>query len=84
MSGDNEGARIALNLVIERDSYAYFPRLWLASTLVEMGRLDEAKAVTKAAIDLEPTFSALSWAESFKSESHARLKGNLIAAGFSD
>jgi hypothetical protein len=49
-----------------------------------MGSLEEARAVSKAALDIEPNFSALTWAENFKSESHARLKGNLITAGFSD
>ena len=84
LSGNNEAANIALSLALERDSNSYFARLWLASTLVEMGRLDEARAVSQAALEIEPNFSALSWAENFKSESHARLKGNLIAAGFSD
>ena len=84
LSGNNQAADIALNLALERDSNSYFARLWLASTLVEMGRLEEAREVSKAALDIEPTFSALSWAESFKSESHARLKNNLRAAGFSE
>jgi len=84
LSGNNEAAIIALSLALKRDSNSYFARLWLASTLVEMGRLDEARAVSQAAFEIEPNFSALSWAENFKSESHARLKGNLIAAGFSD
>jgi len=84
LSGNNEAANIALSLALERDSNSYFARLWLSSTLVEMGRLDEARAISQAALEIEPNFSALSWAENFKSESHARLKGNLIAAGFSD
>ncbi len=84
LSGNNEVALIALNLAIERNSNSYFARLWLASTLVEMGRLDEARTVSKTALEIEPNFSGLSWTENFISESHARLKGNLIAAGFSD
>ena len=84
LSGNNEAANIALSLALERDSNSYFARLLLASTLVEMGRLDDARAVSQAALDIEPNYSALSWAENFTSESHARLKGNLIAAGFSD
>ena len=84
LSGNNEAANVALSLALERNSNSYFARLWLASTLVEMGRLEEAREVSKAALDIEPNFSALSWADNFKSESHARLKGNLIAAGFSD
>jgi len=55
---------------------------WLASTLVEMGRRDEARAVSKAALDIEPSFDVVSWANGFKSDSHARLKENLLAAGF--
>jgi adenylate cyclase len=82
--GNNEAANIALSQALKRDSYSFFARLWLASTLVEMGRLDEARAVSKAALDIEPNFSALSWAENFKSDSHSRLKDNLIAVGFSD
>ncbi len=84
LNGNNEAANIALNLSLKRDSNSYFARLWLASTLVEMGRLDEAKAISRTALDIEPNYSALSWAKNFKSESHARIKSNLIAAGFSD
>ena len=31
--------------------------------------------------EIEPSFSALRWANSFKSKSHERLKDNLLAAG---
>jgi hypothetical protein len=55
--------------------------VWLASTLAEIGRLDEAKAVAKEVLEIEPNFSALRWANSFKTKSHERLKGNLLAAG---
>jgi hypothetical protein len=58
------------------------PRLWLASTLVELERLDEAHETCIAALEIEPKFSAVGFAENFKAKSHARLKDNLLAAGF--
>jgi adenylate cyclase len=82
LSDNNEAAIIALDLAVERSPQSYLPRLWLASTLVELGRLEEARVTSKAVLDIEPNFSAMSWAESFNSDSHARLKDNLLAAGF--
>jgi len=82
LSGNNEAAIVALDLAVERGPRAYAPRLWLASALVELGRLEEARATAKAVLDIEPGFLAVSWAESFNSDSHARLKDNLLTAGF--
>ncbi len=83
LNGNNEAAITALNMAIQRDPNSYFPRLWLASTLAEMGNSIDALAATTAALDIEPNFSVLKWADSFKSDSHTRLKDNLLAAGFS-
>jgi hypothetical protein len=55
--------------------------VWLASTLAEMGRLDEASSISKTVLDIEPGFSVASWVESYKSITHARLRDNLLAAG---
>ena len=82
LSDNNEAAIIALDLAVDRGPHSYLPRLWLASTLVELGRLEEARATSEAVLDIEPNFSAMSWAEGFNSDSHARLKDNLLAAGF--
>ena len=47
-----------------------------------MGRLDEARVASKAVLQIDPAFSAVSFAKTFKSESHSLLKQNLLAAGF--
>jgi adenylate cyclase len=82
LNGDNEAAISALEQAAEREPDSVLSRLWLASALVEMGRLDDAREVSKAGIDIEPAFDVMSWANSFSSKSHLRLKGNLLAAGF--
>jgi tetratricopeptide (TPR) repeat protein len=82
LNGDNETAIFALEQAVEREPNVYYHRLWLSSALVEMGRLDEASAVAKAVLDIEPNFSVVNWSESFKAKTHARLKDNLLAAGF--
>ena len=81
LNGDNNAAITALNQAIEREPESHLPRVWLASTFAEIGRFDEAKAVAKEVLNIEPKFSALRWANSFKSRSHERLKDNLLAAG---
>jgi adenylate cyclase len=81
LNGDNNAAVTALKQAIEREPESHLPRVWLASTFAEMGRHDEAKAVSREVMDIEPNFSAASWANSFQSKSHARLKDNLLAAG---
>ncbi|MFT5503022.1 MAG: adenylate cyclase [Gammaproteobacteria bacterium] len=81
LNGDNDAAIIALNQAIQREPESHLPRVWLASTLAETGRFDEAKTVSKQVLDIAPNFSALQWAKSFKSKSHERLKDNLLAAG---
>ncbi len=80
--GDNEAAISTLEQAAERMPESVIPRLWLVSALVESGRLDQARSASRAIIDIEPDFSALNWAESFSSKTHARLKENMLAAGF--
>jgi len=82
LNRENEQALLVLRLAIERNREALMPRLWLASALVELERLDEAQETCAAALEIEPNFSAVAFAESFKSKSHARLKDNLLADGF--
>ena len=79
--GQNETAISALKQVVEREPDSHRARVWLASTLAEMGRLDEAREVSNAIVTIDPSFSALSWAERYRSKSHERLKDNLLAAG---
>jgi adenylate cyclase len=81
LNGDNNAAVTALKNAIEREPESHLGQVWMVSTLVEMGRFDEAKAVSKEVLDIEPNFSALRWANSFKSKFHQRLKDNLLAAG---
>jgi len=82
LNGDNEAAIPVLERAVDDSSESYTPRLWLACALVELGRLDEAGLVSKIVLNIEPNFSALRWANSFKSKSHERVKDNLLAAGF--
>ncbi len=82
LNGDNEAAIPVLERAVDDGPESYTPRLWLACALVELGRLDEAGLISKIVLNIEPNFSAAGWAESFKSETHARLKDNMLAAGF--
>ncbi len=81
LNGDNNAAVTALLQAIEREPESHLARVWLASTLAETGRIDEAKAIAEEVLEIEPNFSALRWANSFKTSAHARLKDNLLAAG---
>jgi adenylate cyclase len=82
LSGSNDKASHALKLAIEREPRSHFPRLWLASALVELQKPDEASSLVGEVIEIEPQFSTTIWTERFHSISHARLKNNLLAAGF--
>jgi adenylate cyclase len=81
LDGNSEVAIPALNHAVQRDPGSHQPRLWLASALVDLGKLDEAREVSKTILDIEPSFSATKFAASFKSDSHLRLRENLLAAG---
>jgi adenylate cyclase len=84
LDNNNEAAIIALNQASERMPDSLVLRVWKAGVLAEMEKLDEAQALCKAALEIAPNFSALEFAGDYKSSSHARLKGNLLAAGFSE
>jgi adenylate cyclase len=79
--GDNESAVSALEQAVKREPDSHLARVWLVSTLAELGKLDEAQVVSKEVIAIDPAFSALSWADSYRSKSHDRLKDNLLNAG---
>jgi adenylate cyclase len=81
LNGDNDFAIMALKQSVEREPESHLGRVWLASAYAELERFEEAKAISKEVLDIESDFSALRWANSFKSRSHARLKDNLLAAG---
>jgi len=82
LSGENEIAISALKQAAKGMPDSNLPLMWLASTLVEMGRLDEARVASKTALEIEPSFDVVSWAKGYKADSHIRLKDNLLAAGF--
>ncbi len=84
LNEDNENAISTLEQAVEGMPDSIFPLLWLASTLVEKGRLDEARVISGSVLDIKPDFSAKEWANSFRSSSHARLKSNLFTAGFTE
>ncbi len=81
LNGENEIAIPVIEHAIQRDPGSHFPRVWLASALVEVKKLDEARAVSKVILDIEPGFSVARWATGYKSAAHARLKDNLLVAG---
>ena len=59
LNGDNEAAISALEQAAEREPDSVLSRLWLDSALVEMGRLDDARAVSKTGINIEPAFDVM-------------------------
>jgi TolB-like protein/class 3 adenylate cyclase/Tfp pilus assembly protein PilF len=81
INGENESAVLAFRQAIEREPGSYLTFIWLASALVDLGKPDDARSAAKAALELEPHFSAETWSQSFKSTAHSRIKGNLISAG---
>jgi TolB-like protein/Tfp pilus assembly protein PilF len=84
LDGDNIVAVTTLEQAVERMPESVLPRLWLASALAESGQVDDASLVYRSILDIEPDFSVVNWAESFKSATHAKLKVNLLVAGFLD
>ena len=50
-------------------------RLYLAATLVELGRLDEARAEVKAALALDPNFTLRRYRDAAQSDNPVFLKG---------
>jgi adenylate cyclase len=82
LNGDNETSIPVLKQAVDRMPDSHIPLLWLACALVEMGRPEDALAVSKAVLDIEPTFIAVNWTKNLSSKLHARTSTNLIAAGF--
>ena len=70
---------------VNRDPAA-LPRLWLISSLVETGSLEEAKNFAKDVLRIEPLFSARQWDDiNFKQAANKdRIVGNLLKAGLSE
>ena len=70
---------------VNRDPGA-LPRLWLISSLVETGSLEEAKNFAKDVLRIEPLFSARQWDDiNFKQAANKdRIVGNLLKAGLSE
>ena len=81
LDGDLEAAKSALEQGIEREPESNLGRPWLAITLVDMGRLDEARKVARAALDIDPFFSVTSWMNRLI-KSDSQFRDNLLAAGF--
>ena len=79
--GDNENAIPILERAAEREPESVLSRLWLASALAETGRLEDARYISKAILDLEPTFSAGRWMKSFKVPPNEKLQENLLSTG---
>ena len=82
LNGDNEAAIWVLEQAVRREPDSHLARLWLASALVEANRHEQAGVIVKEVLDIEPDFSAVDWAGTFRAGSHARLQRNLLAAGF--
>ncbi len=82
LDGKHEEALKPLEIAISREPDSHLPRLWLVSALVELNRIDDAKKVAQQILEIEPDFSALDWAATYKAKSHGRLKDNMLAAGF--
>jgi TolB-like protein/Tfp pilus assembly protein PilF len=82
LANENPEAIDMLEKAVANMPESILPRLWLVSALVELDRLDDASILLKEVLDLDPGFSALSWADSFKSKTHKRLRKNVLAVGF--
>jgi len=81
LKGDNETAIHAFEQSLERDSESHLTNAWLASALVEMGRLDEARSASETVLEIEPSFSVEEWSKAFGSRAYLRVKANLLQAG---
>jgi TolB-like protein/tetratricopeptide (TPR) repeat protein len=79
--GDNDSAISILELAAQREPESVLSHIWLASALIEVGRLDEARSIANKIQSLEPMFSVEGWTKSLKSSEHRRLVNNLLGAG---
>jgi tetratricopeptide (TPR) repeat protein len=81
LKGDNETAVHAFEQSLKRDSESHLTNAWLASALVELGKLDEARSAAEAVLEIEPSFSVEDWSKAFESRAYLRIKANLLQAG---
>ncbi len=81
LRGDNETAVHAFEQSLKRDSESHLANAWLASALVELEKLDEARSAAEAVLEIEPSFSVEDWSKAFESRAYLRIKANLLRAG---
>jgi adenylate cyclase len=81
LKGDNETAVHAFEQSLERDPESHLANAWLASALVELGKLDEARSASETVLEIEPSFSVEDWSKAFVSKAYLRIKANLLQAG---
>jgi tetratricopeptide (TPR) repeat protein len=79
LNGDIEKAINVLKIAVEKEPDTHLPRVWLASALFEIGRLDEARDYAETILNIEPSFSVDSWGKEFYAEARNRIRKNLIA-----
>jgi len=83
LNGDNELAISILEQAVEREPNSALSRLWLASALVETGKVNEAQYVARTTLDIAPALSIGSCVKSIiNSAEPDRIQKNLLAAGF--
>lgn len=81
LKGDNDAAIHAFEQAIGREPGSHLTHVWLASALVDQGKLDDAQSVSKTVLEIDPAFSVESWSESFHSTAHLHIRDNLLVAG---
>jgi adenylate cyclase len=81
LNGDIEKAVSVLEKAVEKEPDTHIPRVWLASALFEIGRLDEARDYAETILNIEPSFSTDSWGKEFYAEAQNRIRKNLLAIG---
>jgi adenylate cyclase len=61
LKGEPQLAHDALITAIDRERGSSLPRIWLAITLIELGRRDESREQARQILDLDPGFSIAVW-----------------------
>ncbi|MDH3694363.1 MAG: tetratricopeptide repeat protein [Gammaproteobacteria bacterium] len=83
LNGDNDIAISILEQAVEREPDSVLSHLWLVSALVEMDRLDDARSMTEATLEIAPNLSVAHFVKSIiNSQEPERVQKNLLAAGF--
>jgi adenylate cyclase len=59
--GEPQLAHDALITAIDRERGSTLPRIWLAITLIDLGRRDESREQARQILDLDPEFSTAVW-----------------------